>query len=245
MDYWNMFWWNLKSVGPKITTINFDLGSFLGLLHFFHSFGCISKLDTPKKIRTEMVALVRNPMEQDFLKASVFWDKEHFVTKKNAIFPMCNKLPIIQSNLPLGLIHSPHVPSNVGIHRRFWPCFNRKIHWKGGFTIRFSQKCDIFGWSQSTMKIYYINIRSEKLSLRKGWLQWSGSKISAWFLSKKHPLHCASVSSNLQKKHCANWDFQGFPAALASVPNLPPGHLHAPSRFFSARNPKEKYPSWN
>lgn len=93
-----------------------------------------------------------------FSRSFRFLRQGTFCNKKNAIFPMCNKLPIIQSNLPLGLIHSPHVPSNVGIHQRFWPCFNRKIHWKGVSTIRFSQKCDIFGWSQSTMKIYYINI---------------------------------------------------------------------------------------
>lgn len=66
------------------------------------------------------------------------------------------------------------------------------------------------------------------------------------FVQKTILLHCASVSPNLQKKHGANWDFQGFPAASASVPNLPLGHLHGASRaFFSARNPKEKYPSWN
>ena len=158
---------------------------------------------------------------------------------------MCNKLPIIQSNLPLGLIHSPHVPSNVGIHRRFWPCFNRKIHWKGVSTIRFSQKCDIFGWSQSTMKIYYINIRSEKLSFKKRMIvSWSKIPKSVHgFCPKNHPLHCGAPFLQIsKKKHGANWDLsrvflRPWPQSKKTSPWAIFTVLHA--LFFSARNPKE------
>lgn len=67
--------------------------------------------------------------------------------------------------------------------------------------------------------------KSEKLSFKKRMIAMIRIQNQCMVLVQKKLCLCFSKSP---KKHGANWDFQGFPAAAASVPNLPPGHLHAP-----------------
>ena len=83
--------------------------------------------------------------------------------------------------------------------------------------------------------------KSEKLSLRKGWLQWSGSKISACFCPK-NILFIVPLFLQISKKNMVPTEtfkvFRPRPQSQTSLQNST-ATFTRPRAFFSARNPKE------
>ena len=92
------FFHEMKGVkGARSNQFKFRPRTVLFFFNFCPVIWVYLKIRYTQKNRTEMVALVGNPMEDDFLKAPTLKQRTYCNKKKRAIIiPMCNKLPIIQ-----------------------------------------------------------------------------------------------------------------------------------------------------